>query len=146
MNITASISPNGVFVFNIATLESLKNAARANLMRRARICLHSNLESPVQEMIIALCSDSIIEPHRHPANKPESYHLIDGEMDVNIFDESGNVIECIHLRHGHASMYRIDGNVWHQPIAVSECAVYHEVYTGPFNKDEDVFYNNWASK
>jgi len=82
MNIPPGISPNGVFVLDAKGIESLKNAARSSDMRRARICLHGNLQSPVQEMVIALCSDSIVEPHRHPVHKPESYHLIDGEMDV----------------------------------------------------------------
>ena len=40
-------------------------------------------------------------------------------------------------------MYRITGKVWHQPIPLTEWVVYHEVATGPFNKDEDVIYSKW---
>ena len=37
-------------------------------------------------------------------------------------------------------MYRIKGDIWHQPIPVSEWVVYHEVATGPFLKSDDVIY------
>ena len=37
-------------------------------------------------------------------------------------------------------MYRIQGNIWHQPVPISEWVIYHEVYTGPFIKEEDVEY------
>ena len=143
MNLPPSINESGVFVLDTAVIESLKQAARSSPLRRARICLHSNWDSPVQEMIIALCRDSIVEPHRHPAHKPESYHLVEGAMDVNIFDSAGRCIQQIQLRQDGALMYRIRGEVWHQPIAVSEYAVYHEVYTGPFYKETDVYYKDW---
>ncbi len=143
MNLPPPINEHGVFVLDAAVIESLKAAARASPLRRARICLHPGLDSPVQEMIIALCRDSSLEPHRHPAHKPESYHLVDGEMDVNIFDAAGRRIQLIHLRQDGARMYRIRGDVWHQPLALSECAVYHEVYTGPFDKAADVYYQDW---
>ena len=143
MNIPLSTNEYGVFVLDAATVELLKNAARKSTLRRARMCLHLGLESPVQEMIIALCKDSIIEPHRHPINKPESYHLVDGAMNVNIYNSMGDCIQQIQLRQKGVRMYRIEGGVWHQPLAVTNCVVYHEVYTGPFSKDADVLYKNW---
>lgn len=146
MNLPPLMNEHGVFVLDAAVVDSLKQAARMSPLRRARICLHSGLESPVQEMIIALCSDSVVEPHRHPIHKPESYHLVDGAMDVNIFDVAGRRIQEIQLREDGARMYRIRGNVWHQPLAVSECVVYHEVYTGPFSKEADVYYKDWGSQ
>jgi cupin fold WbuC family metalloprotein len=146
MNLPPYINEHGVFVLESSIVESLIQAARNSPMRRARICLHSGLDSPVQEMIIALCRDSIVEPHIHPSHKPESYHLVYGSMKVNIFDSSGCCVQQIHLQQGGAHMYRIRGGVWHQPLAVSDCAVYHEVYTGPFSKEADVCYNEWRSQ
>ena len=40
-------------------------------------------------------------------------------------------------------MYKIQGDVWHQPIPDSEWVVYHEVATGPFDKERDVIYSKW---
>lgn len=142
MNLTSPINEHGVFVLDSAVIKSLKSAARKSPFGRARICLHIDTNSPVQEMVIALCKNSIVEPHRHPIHKPESYHLLEGEMDVNIFASTGEVIQVIKLHQNGVRMYRIQGNVWHQPISISECSVYHEVYTGPFEKNEDVFYMN----
>ena len=139
MNLTYPINEHGVFVLDRAVINSIKSAARKSQLGRARICLHINNSSPVQEMIIALCKNSIVEPHRHPLHKSESYHLLEGEMNVNIFASTGEVIQVVKLHQNGTRMYRIQGNVWHQPVSISECAIYHEVYTGPFEKNEDVF-------
>lgn len=143
MNLSPPVSEHGVFVLDAIVIEELKRLAAASSLGRSRICLHSGLDAPVQEMIIALRRESVIEPHKHPRNKPESYHLIEGAMDVSIFDTAGKIVQVIHLRDGGPRMYRITGDVWHQPTAVSEFAVYHEVYTGPFEKDTDVRYKDW---
>lgn len=145
MNLAPKFNDLGVFVLDQAAIEDLKASARKSPLRRARFCLHPSIDSYVQEMVIALFNDSVVEPHKHPVNKPESYHLIEGAMDVHIFDPHGNRCQRIQLRLDAARMYRIKGNVWHQPMAVSECAVYHEVYTGPFNKSADVFYEDWRN-
>jgi len=145
MNLPPLVNENGVFVLDDAVVKSLIQAACMSPLRRARICLHQDLESPVQEMIIALCSDSVVHPHRHPSHKPESYHLVYGEMDVNIYDSKGLCVQQIHLRQDGDRMYRIRGGVWHQPLAISRCAIYHEVYTGPFSKEADVYYKDWDS-
>lgn len=144
MSIVPAIYNADVFILDSSAIHSLKLAALNSPLRRARICLHSDAESPVQEMVIALFRDSVIEPHRHPLHKPESYHLVEGQMNVNIFDEQGHCIRQIEMRGDGIRMYRIGGNVWHQPVAVSEYVVYHEVYTGPFDKLVDVQYNDWA--
>ena len=136
-------SSDGVFVLTNELLAELKEEARNSPLRRARICLHSDLHDKVQEMIIALCSDSTVEPHQHPEEKPESYHLIEGEMSVNIFNPEGSLLRVIKLHDQGPRFYRISGRVWHQPIATTDIAVYHEVYTGPFLKERDVIYARW---
>jgi cupin fold WbuC family metalloprotein len=140
MNLPAIINHNGVFLLDALVIQALKAAAQNSELRRARICLHNSPNSSVQEMIIALCKDSMVSTHRHPIGKPESYHLIEGEMDVNIYNDLGFRSQVINLRQNQARMYRILGGVWHQPIAISNIAIYHEVYTGPFNKGLDVEY------
>jgi len=145
MKSTTMQENQSIFVLEKKIIELLKIEAKLSPLKRARICLHANHECPVQEMIIALRKDSIIEPHRHPPHKPESYHLIEGELNVNIFDSSGRRTQTVHLRVNSAVMYRISGNVWHQPESVSDCSVYHEVYSGPFEKLHDVHYQDWTT-
>ena len=59
-------------------------------------------------MIIVAHSSTLLAPHQHPENKPESYHVLEGELQVNIFDDEGklikeknylltDILECIEL-------------------------------------------------
>ena len=52
-------------------------------------------------MIIALCSESHIPPHKHPKNKPESYHIIEGILKVNIF-ENDDKVKIYAYAYGHS--------------------------------------------
>lgn len=40
--------------------------------------------------------------------------------------------------------YRMSRGYYHMPIAVSKWCIYHEVYSGPFIKNNDVFYPKWT--
>ncbi len=131
---------NKIFLLTIDRINSLIEEGRLSESRRSRIILHESNDSKVQEMIIVLFSDSIIKPHFHPEGKPESYHVIEGELIVNIFDNDGKIINKIELNTFNQKFYRADGNVIHQPISKTEYTVYHEVYTGPFIKEIDVNY------
>ena len=125
-------------------IRKLKEIAANHPLKRSRVCLHESSESFVHEMIIVAHSSTLLAPHQHPENKPESYHVLEGELQVNIFDDEGKLIKEKKLfANRHPRMYRITGKVWHQPIPLTEWVVYHEVATGPFNKDEDVIYSKW---
>lgn len=133
-----------VYVLDDQKIAELKDMALAHPLKRSRVCLHGGPDSPVQEMIIVAHRDTLIEAHRHPANKPESYHLVEGHLLVKIFAEDGSVLRSIELSdHTSPKLYRIQGGVWHQPIPLSEWVVYHEVFTGPFEKETDVIYAGW---
>ncbi len=133
-----------VFVLQEADVRELKQLAAQHPLKRSRLCLHRSRDEAVQEMIIVAHKDSHLEAHRHPLHKPESYHVIEGELAVNIFSGEGEIVKRIVLRHdAYPRMYRIQGNVWHQPVPISEWVVYHEVYTGPFDKALDVVYSAW---
>ena len=133
-----------VFVMQQSHVDELKRIALLHQFKRSRLCLHGSRNDAVQEMIIVAHRDSKLEAHRHPPLKPESYHVIEGELAVNIFSDNGEIIKQIVLRHdAYPRMYRIQGNIWHQPIPISEWVVYHEVYTGPFDKNLDVVYRDW---
>lgn len=133
-----------VFVLDGQYIEKLKTIAGEHPLRRARVCLHQDRSSSVQEMIIIAHRDSVFEVHRHPEGKAESYHVVEGSLLVKLFDDGGKQTREIHLD-GDAppKVYRINGGIWHQPIPLSEWVVYHEVFQGPFVKHEDVIYANW---
>ena len=130
-----------ISILNKSIINYVKNAAEQSPLKRARINFHHSDHDSVHEMIIVAHKDGIIPPHSHPIDKPESYHVIEGVLQVSIFNNDGALKETFVLKHDeHPKMYRIQGGVWHQPIPVTEWVIYHEVATGPFNKEKDVIF------
>lgn len=116
-------------------LDSVKRAAAAAPLRRARWCLHRSHQDLVQEMIIAFCRDTYNRPHRHHG-KSESFHVIEGHLAVVFFNDEGSVTRRIQLGppgSGSNFVYRLSGPSWHTVVPLSEMAVIHETTTGPFD-------------
>lgn len=135
---------NKIFFLDDKNISKLKEIAKKHPLKRSRYCLHESNDSTVHEMIIVAHKSTNLEPHKHPSNKPESYHVLEGELKVKIFNDDGSVkYEKILSADHHPRMYRIHGNIWHQPIPLTEWVVYHEVATGPFEKERDVDYAEW---
>jgi cupin fold WbuC family metalloprotein len=121
--------------------ERLKEAPRG----RVRICVHASNSDLLHEMIIALDRSTYIRPHKHPA-KSESFHLIEGAVDVVAFDDGGQIREVIQLGEptsGRSFFYRMSGPVFHTLIIRSELLILHETTNGPFQKGDAVF-ADWA--
>ncbi|HLA13665.1 MAG TPA: WbuC family cupin fold metalloprotein [Gemmatimonadaceae bacterium] len=128
------------------TLERLKELAREHTSRRSRLCLHHDQNAPTHEMIVVAHKSTYIRAHRHPKHKSESYHVIEGEMEVRIFGARGELLRVVRLRSDlrGAFMSRVTNGEWHQPVPLTEWVVYHETYSGPFEKNVDVEYASWA--
>ena len=130
-----------VFVLDNDYLTFLKSAAIRHDLKRSRVCLHGENKESTQEMVIVAHKSSIIQPHRHPIGKSESYHIIEGSLIVNIYNDNGKINQSISLYdNSNPRIYRILGGVWHQPVPMTEWVVYHEVFEGPFSKEFDVIY------
>ena len=123
-----------------AEIEALKAEALAHPKKRSRIILHTATDT-VTEMIIALHKDSYIQPHWHP--NPESYHVLEGEMMVNIFYKDGGAKIKVKLD-SETPFLRMREWTYHQPLSLTDFVIYHEVYPGPFEKTRDVHYAAWA--
>ena len=115
-------------------LAALIQAAEQEPLRRSRICLHQSPSDLTQEMIIALCRDSYIAPHRH-RGKSESFHMIQGELDVVFFDDRGGITQVVSLgppQGDRPFLYRLSAPYWHTVLVKTAVAVFHETTTGPF--------------
>jgi cupin fold WbuC family metalloprotein len=118
----------------------LKESAVASLRRRARICAHRSNEDRLHEMLIAICADSYIRPHKH-LGKSESFHIVEGIVDIVVFDDDGAIREVIALgdaTSGRSFFYRLSDSLFHTLLIRSEVLVVHEVTNGPFQRDEAV--------
>lgn len=114
----------------------LKERAGVSDRQRARICAHKTPDDPLHEMFIALTSRSYVRPHRHRA-KSESFHVVEGQVDVVLLDDAGDISGVIELGAagtGRSRYYRLDESRFHTLLIRSDHLVLHEVTNGPFDR------------
>jgi cupin fold WbuC family metalloprotein len=121
-------------------LENLVSNARESPLRRSRIILHDDHTAPVQAMIICLLRGSKVGLHKHPPRKPEYYLIIEGALRITVYESDNNKFFLISGEPGREKFFYTKGSIWHEPEALTEYAIYFEVYQGPFLKQEDVIY------
>ncbi len=123
----------------------LKTRAVANRRKRVRICSHPDVKDTLHEMLIVHCRGNYIPPHRH-LGKSESFHIIEGELDVVLFEHDGNIRDIIRMREAGSNdcfYYRLSESLFHTVIPISEIVVFHETTNGPF-RPEDLLLPDWA--
>lgn len=124
------------------SIEDLKKQALSSEIRRSRALLHDSRLEQVQQMLIVLHKDTTIDMHRHPANKSESYLVLEGILRVIYWDShSGKFWKSDYssISNGANVFYgRHSDGIWHMPIPLTEWCVYLETYDGPFVKEHDV--------
>jgi cupin fold WbuC family metalloprotein len=127
-----ALGPNDVAVIKAAAAESPKG--------RARINAHPSADDALHEMLIAIRANSYIRPHKHPG-KSESFHLIEGAVDIVVLDESGEIDEVVPLAGGGSSAfyYRMSKPHFHTLLIRSNMLVVHEITNGPFVPRATVF-------
>lgn len=115
-------------------LDSLKLQALAADNKRARICLHRDHSSKVQQMLIVFHRSTFIGPHRQKHHF-KSYTVMHGRLSVSFFDDIGQVTEH-QLLGGIASrgqfLVRFPASRWHMAMPVTEWTVFLETTEGPF--------------
>ena len=113
--------------------------------KRARVCAHPSTFDPLHEMIICLARGTYIRPHRH-AGKSESFHMIEGELDVVLFEDDGAIREVIRMgpyQSQRTFFYRLMEPCYHTVLVRSQQAIFHETTNGPFDA-ADTEYAPWA--
>jgi cupin fold WbuC family metalloprotein len=110
----------------------VKAQARSVVRRRARLCLHRSSYDRLHDMVIAFDHSTYLRPHRHD-DKSETFHLIEGNASVVVFDDRGNIARVIALGGDQGQrLYRMDEPHYHTLVVHSEMLVIHEVTNGPF--------------
>ena len=131
--------------------KELLSRAKKSKQKRSRICIHLSKSMKVQEMFICAFKNSFMPPHKHSEKKTESYHIIEGEMDLYLFDKLGKVKDIISLKQNDYKnsvfYYRTnEGNFWHMPVVKSKFCIYHEIFSGPFIKKKNIIFPKWMHK
>lgn len=118
-----------------ADVALLKRQALASPRGRSRICAHRTGEDALHEMIIAISRGSYIHPHRH-FGKSESFHVVEGSLDVAIFRDDGALEAVVPMGvpgSGRRFFYRLDDRRYHTLCIRTPVVVIHEVTNGPFD-------------
>ncbi len=126
-------------------IEFLKTQAAATQRKRIRFCSHLTVEDTLHEMLIVHTKGAYVRPHKH-LNKIESFHIIEGNLDVIIFDNDGEIIRTINMSDyasGKTFYYRLSENLYHTVIPATDHVVFHETTHGPFMREATSF-ASWA--
>ncbi len=65
-------------------------------------------------------------------------------MGVFVFDGGGNVVDAGVLEAQGTFLYRIDVDMYHAVMPLSDLVIYHESKLGPFTGEGDSVYPPWA--
>lgn len=132
---------DGIVTVDARAVGELKLGAARNPRRRIRLCAHSGVDDRLHEMLIVHERGCYVRPHKHIA-KSESFHVIEGDVDVVIFDDAGAVTEVIRMgsfASGRPFFYRLADPLFHTLLIRSAVLVFHETTTGPFRREETMF-------
>src|SRR5262245_27404782 len=100
--------------------------------RRSRLCAHRDPEERLHEMFICLQQDTYVRPHKH-ARKVESFHIVQGEVDVLIFNEEGLIQQVLSLgefRSQKPFYYRLTVPAFHSVLPRTPLVFFHETTNG----------------
>ncbi len=115
-------------------IELLRKGVADSPRGRIRINLHPSDDDMLHEMFIAIRQNSYVRPHLHPG-KSEAFHIVEGEVDIVVFQEDGSVREVVPMGDGHsgrAFYYRMSQPFFHTLLIRSDILVVHEITNGPF--------------
>ena len=130
-----------VVKFDLRDIDYLKKQSHLNSRQRLRFCAHRDVSSDLHEMMIAHQKGAYVRPHKH-LGKIESMHIVEGIVDVALFDDKGIITDIIEMgdySSGRKFYYRISDPVYHTLLIRSDVLVFHETVNGPFSRDTMVF-------
>ena len=138
-------SKDAVTMVDKSDIEHFKQLSTHNQRKRIRLCTHLSQVDLLHEMLIVHDKNSYVRPHKHP-NKSESTHIIEGLVDVVLFDDDGQIERVISMgdyASGKNFYYRVAAPIFHTLIIRSEVLVFHETTNGPFDRNATIF-ASWA--
>jgi len=126
-------------------VEWMKRQSDGNPRRRIRLCAHQDPNDLIHEMLIVHAHMTYVRPHKH-LTRIESFHVIEGEADLVMFDDAGGITRVISMgpfASGKKFYYRLTEPVFHTLLIYSPHLVFKEVTNGPFSAAGTVF-AEWA--
>ena len=125
-----------VGILDQAMIDMLISDCKLNSKKRSRINFHQSPSDLVHEMIIAMHRDTDFAVHKH-ISKPESFHVLHGEIAVVLFSGNGpDIYEVINLNsYIGTNYYRLSCDLFHLVVPLTEVSIIHETTQGPFHSN-----------
>lgn len=132
-------------LFGADDFQKLSVAAANATRKRAHLNVHEKLEAQVQRLFIATEPGTYIRPHRHPeAHKWEFLIVLAGELDVLIFNESGDISQRQTLKPDAVSAIEISPNTWHSYVCKNPATIALEIKEGAYIATTENNFAPWA--
>ena len=130
---------------HFSDLAELMVAASQAPRQRTHRNLHPSLDSNVQRLFIATQPDTYMRPHRHPqAHKWEMLMLVQGELDLLIFDDAGRLIERVEMSPSSTRVVEIPPGTWHGYVCRSPQTLALEIKEGAYLPTEPEDFAPWS--
>ena len=140
-NSVACFAVSNNVIIDQDTIKELKLLSKRLGKKNIRICLHNHRDSNLHNMINLIYRKGDNNPHKH-IHKSESYHIIEGQMIITLFDDRGIIMDEYLLNENETFLFRVGRDTFHSTVPKSEYVIFHETRPGPFPKDGDSLYLN----
>lgn len=119
--------------YHSSRLRELALAASRSERGRAHLNTHDSLDADVQRLFIATSRDTYFRPHRHSeAHKWEFLVILEGRMDLLIFDDAGTILERCRLSPSDTRAIEIPAGHWHSYVCHEPDTIVLEVKQGAY--------------
>ena len=129
-----------------AQLAELQERARQAPRHRANLNLHEGDGALLHRILMGVCPQSYVRPHRHnQAHKMEMVIILDGQMDWLFFDEAGHLTARVPLQPGgEIRTVEVPPGIFHAAVARAAANCFLEVKQGPYDAATDKEWAPWS--
>ena len=128
----ASTSYKKINILEISNLRDKIKIFKKSGKKFDRIVLHENEEDLIQIMVM-MYRKSFNFPFHYSINKSESFSVIYGKFKI-LFKEKGKIRKII-LDKKNKIIFKLNANVFHKIIPLSDVSVALEILDGPFKRN-----------
>jgi cupin fold WbuC family metalloprotein len=128
-----------------ALFENMLTKAKNSSRKRSHHNFHEELNDQVQRLCVALTSGTYLRPHKHDSPKWEMMIILEGCIDLLLFDKLGCIEKKIEISSsGRTKGIEIPPEQFHTVVLKSKTAVFIEVKPGPFLPTPSENFASWS--
>lgn len=127
-------------------LNTVSNEAKVSDRKRCNYRFHNSNSDNIQRFLNAGEPGTYVRPHKHEnPDRVEIFLILKGRFLVNEFNDKGEIIDHIILDSEEGKKgVEIPPKTWHSFIVLKEGSVLYEIKEGPFIKETDKIFAEWA--